>query len=46
MGLNDDLIEKGFTLFSVAYPKADLHVVICDQIEDDLHNKQFGKCEK
>ena len=43
MGLNDDLMKKGFALLCVAYPKSDLHVVIGDQVEDDLYNDQFGK---
>jgi len=30
----------------VAYPKSDLHVVIGDKVEDDLHNDQFGKYQK
>ena len=46
MGLNDDLMEKGFALLCVAYPKSDLHVVIGDQVEDDLYNDQFGKYQK
>ena len=46
MGLNDDLREKGFALLCVAYPKSDLHVVIGDQVEDDLYNDQFGKYQK
>ena len=46
MGLNDDLKEKGFALLCVAYPKSDLHVVIGDQVEDDLYNDQFGKYQK
>ena len=46
MGLNDDLKEKGFALLCVAYPKSDLHVVIGDQVEDELYNDQFGKYQK
>ena len=46
MGLNDDLMGKGFALLCVAYPKSDLHVVIGDQVEDDLYNDQFGKYQK
>ena len=46
MGLNDDLKEKGFALLCVAYPESDLHVVIGDQVEDDLYNDQFGKYQK
>ena len=46
MGLNDDLKEKGFALLCVAYPKSDLHVVIGEQVEDDLYNDQFGKYQK
>ena len=36
MGLNYDLQEKGFALLCVAYPKSNLHIVIGDQVEDDL----------
>ena len=46
MGLNDDLREKGFALLCVAYPKSDLHVIIGEQVEDDLYNNQFGKYQK
>ena len=46
MGLNDDLKDKGYALLCVAYPKSDLHVVIGDQVEDDLYNNQFGKYQK
>ena len=46
MGLNEDLREKGFALLCVAYPKSDLHVVIGEQVEDDLYNDQFGKYQK
>ena len=46
MGLNDDLRAKGFALLCVAYPESDLHVVIGDQVEDDLYNDQFGKYQK
>ena len=46
MGLNDDLRDKGFALLCVAYPRSDLHVVIGDQVEDDLYNAQFGKYQK
>ena len=46
MGLNEDLREKGFALLCVAYPESDLHVVIGDQVEDDLYNDQFGKYQK
>ena len=46
MGLNDDLTEKGFGLLRVAYPKSDLHVLIGDQVENDLYNDQFGKYQK
>ena len=46
MGLNDDLREKGFALLCVAYPRSDLHVVIGDQVEDDLYKDQFGKYQK
>ena len=43
MRLKDDLIEKGFALLYFAYPKSDLHLVIGEQVEDDLYNDQFGK---
>ena len=46
MGLNDDLREKGYALLCVAYPKSDLHVVIGEEVEDDLYNDQFGKYQK
>tara|TARA_B100001989_G_scaffold2283_1_gene1584 strand:- start:389 stop:625 length:237 start_codon:yes stop_codon:yes gene_type:complete len=46
MGLNYFLINKGFALLCVAYPKVDLDVVIGDQIEDDLYDDQFGKYQK
>ena len=46
MGLKDDLRGKGFALLYVAYPKSDLHVVIGEQVEDDLYNYQFGKYQK
>ena len=46
MGLNDDLRENGFALLCVAYPKVDLHLVVGDQVEDDLYNDQFGKYQK
>ena len=46
MGLNDDLREKGFALLCVAYPKSDLHIVIGDEVEDNLYNDQFGKYQK
>ena len=46
MGLNDDLKEKGFALLCVAYPKSDLHIVIGDDVEDNLYNDQFGKYQK
>ena len=46
MGLNDDLKEKGFALLCVAYPKSDLHIIIGDEVEDNLYNDQFGKYQK
>ena len=46
MGLNDDLREKGFALLCVAYPKSNLHILIGDEVEDDLYNDQFGKYQK
>ena len=46
MGLNDDLKDKGFALLCVAYPKSDLHIVVGDEVEDNLYNNQFGKYQK
>ena len=46
MGLNDDLKEKGFALLCVAYPKSDLHIIVGDEVEDNLYNDQFGKYQK
>ena len=46
MGLNDDLKEKGFALLCVAYPKSDLHIIVGDEVEDNLYNNQFGKYQK
>ena len=46
MGLNDDLQEKGFALLCVAFPKSDLHIIIGDEVEDNLYNDQFGKYQK
>ena len=46
MGLNEDLREKGFALLCVAYPKSDLHILIGDEVEDNLYNDQFGKYQK
>ena len=46
MGLNDDLKEKGFALLCVAYPKSNLHIIIGDEVEDNLYNNQFGKYQK
>ena len=46
MGLNDDLKEKGFALLCVAYPKSNLHIIIGDEVEDNLYNDQFGKYQK
>ena len=46
MGLNDDLRKKGFALLCVAYPKSDLHILIGDEVEDNLYNDQFGKYQK
>ena len=46
MGLNDDLKEKVFALLCVAYPKSDLHIIIGDEVEDNLYDKQFGQYQK
>ena len=46
MGLNDELREKGFALLCVAYPKSDLHIIVGDEVEDNLYNNQFGKYQK
>ena len=46
MGLNDDLKGKGFALLCVAYPKSDLHIIVGDEVEDNLYNDQFGKYQK
>ena len=46
MGLNDDLKENGFALLCVAYPKSDLHIIVGDEVEDNLYNNQFGKYQK
>jgi len=46
MGLNEDLREKGFALLCVTYPKSDLHILIGDEVEDNLYNDQFGKYQK
>ena len=46
MGLNDDLKENGFALLCVAYPKSDLHIIIGDEVENNLYDNQFGKYQK
>ena len=46
MGLNDDLKEKGFALLCVAYPKSDLHIIVGEEVEDNLYTSQFGKYQK
>ncbi len=46
MGLNDDLQQKGFALLCVAYPKSDLHIIVGDEVENNLYNDQFGKYQK
>ena len=46
MGLNDDLKEKGFALLCVTYPKSNLHIVVGDEVENNLYDNQFGKYQK
>ena len=46
MGLHDDLKENGFALLCVAYPKSDLHIIVGNEVEDNLYNNQFGKYQK
>ena len=46
MGLNEHLKDEGFALLCVAYPKSDLHIIIGDEVEDNLYNNQFGKYQK
>ena len=46
MGLNEDLKDKGFALLCVAFPKSDLHIIVGDEVEDDLYNDQFGKYQQ
>ena len=46
MGLNEDLRDRGFALLCVAYPKSDLHIIVGDEVEDNLYNNQFGKYQK
>ena len=46
MGLNDDLEKKGFALLCVAYPRSDLHIIVGDEVEENLYNNQFGKYQK
>ena len=46
MGLNDDLKEKGFALLCVTYPKSNLHIIVGDEVENNLYNNQFGKYQK
>ena len=42
----DTLKEKGFALLCVAYPKSDLHIIVGDEVEENLYNNQFGKYQK
>ena len=46
MGLNEDLKEKGFALLCVAFPKTDVHIIVGDEVEDNLYNDQFGRYQK
>ena len=46
MGLNDDLIEKGFALLCEAHSKLDLCILIGDAVEDNLYDNQFGRYQK
>ena len=46
MGLNDDLEEKGLALLCLKYPKFDLHIIVGDEVEDNLNKNQFGKYQK
>ena len=46
MGLNEDLRKKGFALLCVAYPKSNLHIIVGDEVEENLYNNQFGKYQK
>ena len=43
---DDDLKEEGFALLCVAYPKSDLHIIIGDEVEDNLYKNQFGQYQK
>jgi len=46
MGLNDDLKEKGFAHLCVAYPKSNLHIMVGDEVEENLYNNKFSKYQK
>ena len=46
LDLNDDLREKGFVPFCVAYPNSNLNIVIGEEVGEDLYNDQFGKYQK
>ena len=46
MSLNDQLKEKGFALLCVAYPNSNLHIMVGDEVEDNLYYNQFGKYQK
>ena len=46
MGLNDDLKEKGFAHLCVNYPTSKLHIMVGDEVEENLYNNEFGKYQK
>ena len=46
IGLNINMTQKSFALLCVVYPPSNFHVVVGDQVEDNLYNNQFGKYQK